>query len=97
MGQGGVDQWRESQLSFVSYDCPSVQEGVMGSYCLSSAEFFVCTLLVHPAHHERDGHMGIVWGAAGLGEAQQDEIQVPVKGEDEDEDDGKGYERMQDH
>ena len=44
--------------------------------------------------------MGIVWGAAGLGEAQQDEsdeIQVPVKGEAEDEDDGKGYERMQDH
>ena len=69
----------------------------MGFYFLSSAEFFVCTLLVHPAHHERDGHMGIVWGAAGLGEAQQDEIQVPVKGEDEDEDDGKGYERMQDH
>ena len=67
----------------------------MGFYFLSSAEFFVCTLLVHPAHHERDGHMGIVWGTAGPGEAQEDQIQVPVKGEAED--DGKGYERMQDH
>ena len=67
----------------------------MGSYCLSSAEFFFCTLLVHPARHERDGHMGIVWGTAGPGEAQEDQIQVPVKGEAED--DGKGYERMQDH
>ena len=96
MGQGWVDHWRESQLSFVSYDCPSVQEGVMGSYCLSSAEFFVCTLLVYPAHHERDEHMGIVWRKAGPGPggAQQDEIQVPAKGEAED--DGKDYERMQD-
>ena len=66
----------------------------MGFYFLSSAEFFVCTLLVHPVHHERDGHREIV---AAPGGEQQDEIQVPVKGEAEDEDDGKGYERMQDH
>ena len=66
----------------------------MGFYSLSSGEFFVCTLLVYHAHHEKDGHVGIVLGKAGPGGAQQDEIQVPAKGEAEDV--GKGYERMQD-
>ena len=76
----------------------------MGFYSLSSGEFFVCTLLVYHAHHEKDGHVGIVLGKAGPGGAQQDEIQVSAKGEAEDdgkakveaEDVGKGYERMQD-
>ena len=77
----------------------------MGSYFLFSVEFFVCTLLVYPAHHERDGHKRIVSGKVEPGWALQDEIQVfgfdkeaealgnkQARGEAED--DGKGYEKM---
>ena len=103
-----MDLLRESQLSFLSYDLPSVQEGVMGFYSLSLGGFFVCTLLVYPAHHEKDEHVGIEWGKAEVGVAQQDEMQVPgfhkeaqalgnEQAKDEAEDDGKGYEKMQDH
>ena len=80
----------------------------MGSYFLFSVEFFVCTLLVYPAHNEKDVHVGIKKGKPVQGGAQQDEMQAPgfhkeaqalgneqAKGRAED--DGKGYERMQDY
>ena len=79
----------------------------MGSYSLSSGEFFVCILQVYSAHHERDGHVGIEVGKPEVGGAQQNEIQVPGFDEEDEalgneqakgeaEDDGKGYDRMQD-